>query len=482
MGTQRATKARAGLTCKVCKQSYGACIQCAHDKCREAFHATCARAAGWPMLMVDDPDSDSEAEEGSEEPPAAAAQQQLAGQHQQPLQQHPQAGQPPLLLGQQQLEGPQQQQQQPGVQLTPQQGQTGGRAPARPGAGKGSKPKSRKSHKSSRGGTLAGDNCRLVCYCPRHRNLAEAQQGVRLHNRGTTPHTRLQRPAISATAAAAGCAGHSTEATPSREPSPAVGEAAGAAAAVSGGGRNSSGSGSRSGSSQVPSALARVATGLMASRYHAARREGVMLHGPSEKAPEGTSARSRPWDVSSRRHMKAPDQLAVSMRKRLYMQATPHLVTGRSGTVRQQLRRPPPASSLWTAAQYDQQQQRQLGAAAGGGSGRGQDGGSCVLQLLQERLQIQQLPVAGSREAAGRSGGGAPLSQAERYREMVRTVNDRLCTGKSAIHGTGVFLKRPHKAGVLGGWLCWLGGGGGWHAKQGAARWCVMRCNAWCPQ
>jgi hypothetical protein len=180
--------------------------------------------------------------------------------------------------------------------------------------------------------------------------------------------------------------------------------------------------------------------------------------------------------------MKAPDQLAVSMRKRLYMQATPHLVTGCSKTVRQQLRQPPPASKLWTAAQYDQQQQRQLGAAAGSGGGRSQSDGSCVLQLLQERLQLQQLPVAGSREAAGRSGGGVPLSQAERYREMVRTVNDRLCTGKSAIHGTGVFLKRPHKAGVLRGWLCWLVGGGGLACQARCGKWCAMRRNAWCPQ
>lgn len=40
-----------------------------------------------------------------------------------------------------------------------------------------------------------------------------------------------------------------------------------------------------------------------------------------------------------------------------------------------------------------------------------------------------------------------PLSMADRYRLMQLTVNDRVCSGKSAIHGLGVFAKRDHKAG-----------------------------------
>jgi hypothetical protein len=66
------------------------------------------------------------------------------------------------------------------------------------------------------------------------------------------------------------------------------------------------------------------------------------------------------------------------------------------------------------------------------------------------------LPVLGSLAAAVPVAQAAPelqaaavrLSQGDRYRQMCRSVNDRLCTGKSAIHGLGVFTKRAHKAGV----------------------------------
>lgn len=43
LGFDRLEKKRFGLTCNVCGQKEGACVQCASRKCHEAFHVECAR-------------------------------------------------------------------------------------------------------------------------------------------------------------------------------------------------------------------------------------------------------------------------------------------------------------------------------------------------------------------------------------------------------------------------------------------------------
>jgi hypothetical protein len=43
------------------------------------------------------------------------------------------------------------------------------------------------------------------------------------------------------------------------------------------------------------------------------------------------------------------------------------------------------------------------------------------------------------------------LSLADRYEAMKASAAARVCSGKSAIHGLGVFAKVPHKAGMHGG-------------------------------
>ena len=57
------SKARKLLTCALCKQKYGACIQCnGGSKCCTAFHPLCARNAGWSMVACP-PEGEEEANE-----------------------------------------------------------------------------------------------------------------------------------------------------------------------------------------------------------------------------------------------------------------------------------------------------------------------------------------------------------------------------------------------------------------------------------
>jgi hypothetical protein len=86
-------------------------------------------------------------------------------------------------------------------------------------------------------------------------------------------------------------------------------------------------------------------------------------------------------------------------------------------------------------------------------------------QLQQQQAEQQQKLSAahalnncfGSRgsavAAAAVAFGGASrplgvLSLADRYEAMKASAAARVCSGKSAIHGLGVFAKMPHKAGA----------------------------------
>jgi hypothetical protein len=51
-GVELISAARLKLTCKVCGQRHGACIQCSHPSCYAPFHATCGRQAQGYIMKV----------------------------------------------------------------------------------------------------------------------------------------------------------------------------------------------------------------------------------------------------------------------------------------------------------------------------------------------------------------------------------------------------------------------------------------------
>ena len=51
MDVEKVPKSRWRLTCDICKQKMGACIQCSHKACYTAFHVTCAKRARWYVSM-----------------------------------------------------------------------------------------------------------------------------------------------------------------------------------------------------------------------------------------------------------------------------------------------------------------------------------------------------------------------------------------------------------------------------------------------
>lgn len=56
-------QSRGKLPCQVCKQRYGACVQCCNPGCYSAFHLMCARQQGCATQLLPDSDSEDEMEE-----------------------------------------------------------------------------------------------------------------------------------------------------------------------------------------------------------------------------------------------------------------------------------------------------------------------------------------------------------------------------------------------------------------------------------
>lgn len=139
-------QARWELSCSLCEQAYGACIQCAGSQaCVTAFHPLCARAARLRMAAVPDfsadSDSDDTAEQDANPKPDPDADLRLPDAHA--------AGSADL-------------------------GGCGGRADGvesaggAPLGGLAGRRAKRRRHAPQPGGTALADGRRLVCFCARH--------------------------------------------------------------------------------------------------------------------------------------------------------------------------------------------------------------------------------------------------------------------------------------------------------------------------
>lgn len=406
----RVHKDHRSLLCSICQQPYGACIQCAgSSKCYAAFHPTCARDAGYPMVAAYDEDSDSETDT-----PATAAGAPATGTRSflEPSQAAVGSGEVGI------------QQQQQGMNSR----------------GKGPKQRGR-SKKLRKEGTAAGDNTRLLCFCPKHRLKAAGMERSLMFETSIDPTAAVASTAVHTGAVCSGAAGGSS-----------------AAATAS----FAAGSGQRATSfSSTASVVCSAGTSLAPSAAAPSKEVSRTASRLSEAAVTlGTCARSRPADTAIRRGLRAPDALAAALRKRQYVMALPYLVT--SSTQAQQLLPPPVPRARCTGPEFDWDvghHKQQLAEQHSSQTRAVQEPRAVVeaqrSQLLQEARTALTQSFAGQASSLDLpcvglgSGNMQHMSLAERYQLMTATVLRRICSGKSAIHGLGVFAKVPHRAGDM---------------------------------
>lgn len=282
--------------------------------------------------------------------------------------------------------------------------QTASTADAKLGNDRPSRSSKRGRRRTRKEGTVAGDT-RLCCFCPRHAAGAAAVGGVAIFS---------QRPACSL---------------------PLLSAASGASSqlhVMSGGGASRC---VANVGDEVTSPNRRIGSGMADAVLHDEIAPGV-------PALPGC-ARSRRADGAARRGLRAPDALAAALRKRLYVRATPYLVG--SCTCAGQMLPPPARRDRSSGPEFSSNSPSEAISTANGPglvdaqlqtvSGNNSDAAGVPQHVS---LQPALLPA--------RPNG--VLSLAQRFARMRATLCDRLCAGKSSIHGLGVFAKRHHRAGA----------------------------------
>jgi hypothetical protein len=317
------------------------------------------------------------------------------------------------------------------------------------GSGRGRR--SSKPRKMRKEGTAAGDNTRLFCFCPKHRGVA-----------GDMSSSLIFQSSVSISAAAsAGAAAAGVSNSAAGAGSVGAAAAAGQGQEVTSPRRLQSAHFATQQQQQQhvnttgTGAAAVAAAGAAGSM--SCPSKGVMLFGEAHAAA-GSCARSRPADTAVRRGLRAPDALAAALRKRLYVQALPYLVTSstRAGQLLpppacrarlegpeftlevQQLRQQEQQPQLDQLQQQHAEQQQKLSAAH---ALQSCFGSSCSRAGV---AAADAVPFGGTARPSG------VLSLADRHEAMKASAAARVCSGKSAIHGLGVFAKMPHKAGAQG--------------------------------
>lgn len=398
-------QAKCQLTCYLCQQRYGACIQCAgSSKCFLAFHPSCARSAGLVMETVE-PGSDydtSEAEPDDEPPPSCqGASQHPAGwdENQDTLN----VPKPPLTAAPAKAGWGT-----PSLALPPAAATPGEAAdPATTGrqdAGMGTpqvqdvpsgvdackgltaltaRKRRRRGGAPMQEGTYIGGGRRMMCYCPKHNHLAQATAQA-------SPAATQGRPPL---------LGHPTAApgVPSVPVHPA--------------------------SSTAPALLHQQATqqqqqtrSTTAPGIHAIHDMQHQLHQHRAGCIRGV-----PFNHACRRGQREPDAIAAALAKRLFVAKTPYTISGAQRHARHQL-----ALALRHASKAPL-------LVSGASSG--------PAPLLMSGASSGPAPVDSGRPQH------AAKTQTQRFKEMQQTVGRRLTCGKSAIHGLGAFTKQAHAAG-----------------------------------
>ncbi|CAL8470279.1 g9821 [Coccomyxa elongata] len=452
-GLQYIPKARFQLSCSVCNQAYGACIQCAgHRACCASFHPLCARAANLCMVAVRD-EYESESDEEQE---AASAQE------------HDENTVPNCTPSGQQV---QKDMKQPVISLRADCSDAAAsdsgasHIATASGAQQDDLPGSSAASEQTNcvlpdGRCFAAGPCKREQIAPSNREEAtEAEAAAASAKGGRALEAKTLAPSCGNTAANSGAAAAQPEqaaprncaaARPAR-PKRVWREGT----ALSAGLRlmcycqkHTALLGSATGKARMS-----IVTGLPMRSLHSLNKPSAAAH--CSTAPDNTivapsapadaladpgsnrtgdepCSRCMPYNHELRRGHRAPDAIAAALAKRAFVRATPYLVTA----ARQ------PAFPL---APNTPMVQPTLPAVRR----------HCAEQPSEVFTQAAQ-SNAGAALLVGASGaagatepqkGGRPVqSLAERFKEMRRTVMERLTCGKSAIHGWGAFTKVPASA------------------------------------
>lgn len=287
------------LTCYLCQQRYGACIQCAgSNKCFLAFHPSCARSAGLLMETVE-PGSDYETSEAESEGEAPAT--HSAVQYQTGLDENQDTLNVPICKVPQ-ADGSNT------IPATASKGCPGGvvdgrdagaNTPGLPSAQAGTEKvkggltsvTARKRRKRSgapmQEGTYIGGGRRMMCYCPKHSHMAQTPAG--------TSHQRTV-PAAAATASGASSAAEAAVDTSLPH---------------------------KHRQAQQQSAPQQASSSGQSNWVPDGQPKAHQL--PGHKAG---CIREVPFNHACRRGQREPDAVAAALAKRLFVAKTPYIISG----------------------------------------------------------------------------------------------------------------------------------------------------------
>eukprot|EP00887_Chlorella_sp_A99_P002328 scaffold10.g2328.t1 len=397
------------ITCALCRQPHGACVQCCDPRCYAAFHPLCARQApNCRIELVEDSDGEEEEEaEGQcREGSSPAADENDAAADNRP---------PPR------------------------------RAPKR----------------QRKEGYSVGAH-RLLVFCPKHSGLdGDGGSGGKQRGRGGQPLPR----GGAATSAAAGARAAAAEGACEAEPSTGRGAASAAELAAAASAAAAEAAPPVQQQAQVPAAgcaravpfdfalrrgqRAPEAMAAAQAKRQYVRRVPYLVGGPRQQArpdvPPSSCTWLEPAAGPSAACVEAPEQAEEGEQEGQEQQAA--------------------------AGQQPGSEEQLGGQASAAGTARGREGTPLTGLACEAAASVAATPPPAAAAAptptpqqqwrpqdeqrleqlspASPGAQPAPASLADRFAEMRRTLGERVTAGKSGIHGWGAFAKLPHHEGEM---------------------------------